>query len=213
MNTEISGFSSPSRQEHMNQVLAPMVAVSRDGIITYANTRAVKDFDHNLPENIINRHINEFLSVKDQNRFREILKETVAASKKLENGEKTQNVKFPEVEIRTVSGKERFLRITPKFIRAEDQSKRIIGSEILITDITEEIKQKALAEAVKIVGESKLNKDDVLRKIRSILKTILPHDTANLMLFDDLRNQKRLTMHDKWGYGEEGTPTSLDFTP
>ena len=88
MNTEISGFSSPSRQEHMNQVLAPMVAVSRDGIITYANTRAVKDFDHNLPENIINRHINEFLSVKDQNRFREILKETVAASKKLENGEK-----------------------------------------------------------------------------------------------------------------------------
>lgn len=205
---------SPLESATFDKIPTPMVAIDRRGIITFANIRALDDFDHSLPEAVINSDFRNFLSKEDQDRLPEITKQFIKAHVKLSHGGKSENIDFPEVKIKTVSGKERYIRLTPKIVRSEekDKTKHIIGTEIFITDITEEVRARALAEAIRIVGESKLSKEDVLRKVRTILKSVVPHDTANLMLFDDLTDQLTLTVRDKWGYGDEGEPKTIDFT-
>ena len=209
--SESAPFPSADRRENLQNVPVPMVTINREGIITFANRQALVDFDENIPETIENRHFNEFLSQEDQNRLPQIFKEFVSFTRHLGKGGKTAEIKYPEVKIKTVSGKERYVRLTPRLIIGEGIKRRIIGSEIYISDITDEVRQRALAEAIKIVGESDLSKEDILRKIRSILKTVVPHDTANLMFFDDIDNPETLTVEDEWGY-KTGDAKTVQFS-
>lgn len=182
------------RQEAYDELATPIAAVNPvSGIITYVNPQAIAEFGV-VEEDLIGHHVTDLLTSQSSSDLRKLIKQTLKASRDFTSHKAADEITLPEVQITAENGRTRWLQIRPKRLKDKKPS---AGFIIELTDITRRKQLEALNEANQHLSES-LMVDDVLNRIRDNLNSVIPHDSANIMLFD--ADEKDLRIKFKWGY-------------
>lgn len=117
----------------------------------------------------------------------------------------------PKIDIRTADGQIKKFEVLPReVVQVINGRRRITGFEVVAYDITNIEVEKALAqeEATTAAALQKssevlarnLKLEDLLDNIENIIKEVIPHDTANIML---LGEKGAVHLNKTWGYKEK----------
>lgn len=190
--------SLPTTITELPNLPIPIILVSRKGIISAVNPQAIRDFGGEETD-LFNKSVENLLSdKKTPEALQALFIGTVKAAKKFEKNQ-TDNIRFPEIRIRTKDKGDRIVQIKPKFIKEGDI---VSGFEIVVNDITQQKQAEALTKAAELLSKD-LSIEEILANMRGILRTLVPHDTANVMILDE---QSKPTSNISWGYDEEFKP-------
>lgn len=190
--------TQPTTITELPNLPIPIISVSSEGIILSVNPQAIRDFGGEQKD-LVNKSVNDLLSnQKTPDALHALFFGTAKAAKRFEK-DQTDETRYPEIRIRTIGKGDRIVQIRPKFI-VEGEIKS--GFEIVVVDITEQKQAEALAKAAELLSKD-LSFEEIMKNMREVLQTLVPHDTANIMILDD---QGKPSSNISWGYDEKFIP-------
>ncbi len=195
--------SLPTAISELPKLPIPIISVSSKGIILAVNPYAIKDFG-GKEEDLVNHSVEDLLSdKKTPEALNTLFFGTAKTARKFAKNQ-TDNIRFPELRIRTKDKGDRIVQIRPKFI-VEGDIKNVF--EIVVNDITQQKKAEALRRTSELLS-SNLTLEEILKTLPGILREAVPHDSANIML---LNEDHTPSTNISWIYDPEGN--SVQRTP
>lgn len=190
--------TQPTAITELPNLPIPIISVSSEGIILSVNPQAIRDFGGEQGD-LVNKSVNDLLSdQKTPDALHALFFGTAKAAKRFEK-DQTDKTHYPEIRIRTKGKGDRIVQIRPKFI-VEGEIKS--GFEIVVNDITQQKQAEALRKTSELLS-SNLTLEEILKTLPGILRGVVPHDSANIMLLNDDHTP---STNLSWTYDSEGNP-------
>lgn len=197
-------------REGVYQNLPTPIAVldAKSGMIKFVNQQAITDFGGNA-EDIVGKKVSQLLASPLPGNMYTFLSQVLRAEKDLKN-KSTREVTFPVIEVALNNKQRRMVEIRPQSIK--DGRGKTTGFDLMLVDVTEREQEKALRKAAESLSVAK-STQELVDRIRQILATVIPHDTANFMVVEENdKGDQEVRIVDKWGY-ENGLQVQLSKSP
>src|SRR3989338_1446436 len=181
----------------------PILQITSNGDIRWTNHQALSDYGGKSATDLVGKNIQD-LSANPQTseNLTALFKLTMKANVQFKLGIPIEKIQLPEVEIKNAKGRRRVIQYRPTLIELETGNIKEKVFQIEATDTTQQKQAEALAKAAELISKD-LSIEEILANMRGILRPLVPHDTADVMILDD---QGNTTSNISWGYDEKSIP-------
>ncbi|MBI3955314.1 GAF domain-containing protein, partial [Candidatus Gottesmanbacteria bacterium] len=194
---------NPAESRYLIPLRTPILQITSNGDIRWTNHQALSDYGGKSATDLVGKNIQD-LSANPQTseNLTALFKLTMKANVQFKLGIPIEKIQLPEVEIKNAKGRRRVIQYRPTLIELETGGIKEKVFQIEATDITQQKQAEALTKAAELLSKN-LSLEDILSNMRGILRTLVPHDTANVMLLDE---QGKPTSNISWGYDKNSNP-------